>query len=126
MHVRRRARDVHAATLHSHESYIAADEGRTFSRLLEEVSLPLGRGDVFVLYTDGISEAMNEAGECFGDARLADVVGQHADLPSDELRERILREIGLFAGDAAQHDDMTMVLLRLEQPGGAMPRALSA
>jgi sigma-B regulation protein RsbU (phosphoserine phosphatase) len=102
------------------------DEGRTFSRLLEEVRLPLGRGDVFVLYTDGISEAMNAAGECFGDTRLADVVGQHADLPSDELRERILRDIGLFAGDAAQHDDMTMVLLRVEQIGGAVPTALSA
>jgi serine phosphatase RsbU (regulator of sigma subunit) len=102
------------------------DEGRTFSRLLEEVRLPLGRGDVFMLYTDGLSEAMNAAGECFGDTRLADVVGLHADLPSDELRERILRDIGLFAGDAPQHDDMTMVLLRMEQVGGALPTALSA
>ena len=45
----------------------------TFSRLLEEVTLPLGRGDLFVLYTDGISEAMNVDGDCFGDARLADL-----------------------------------------------------
>ena len=33
-----------------------------FNRLLEEVTLPLGRGDLFVLYTDGISEAMNADG----------------------------------------------------------------
>ncbi len=102
------------------------DEGRTFSRLLEEATLPLGRGDVFLLYTDGISEAMNAAGEFFGDNRLAEVVGQHADLPSDELRERILRDISVFAGDAAQHDDMTMVLLRVEEIGGAVPTAMSA
>ena len=101
------------------------DEGRTFSRLLEEVTLPLGRGDVFLLYTDGISEAMNDGGECFGDTRLAELVRQHADLPSDELRERILRDIGTFAGEAAQQDDMTMVLLRVEKIG-VMEKELSA
>jgi serine phosphatase RsbU (regulator of sigma subunit) len=98
------------------------DEGReTFERLLEEVTLPLGPGDLFMLYTDGLSEAMNLQGECFGDARLAELVGAHADLPEDELRERILRELGAFAGDAAQHDDMTMVLLRVDaaaEPAG--------
>jgi serine phosphatase RsbU (regulator of sigma subunit) len=91
------------------------DEGRTFTRLLEEVTLPLGTGDLFVLYTDGMSEAMNAHGDCFGDARLADVVGSHADLPADELRERILRDLEAFAGSAAQHDDMTMVLLRVDE-----------
>jgi sigma-B regulation protein RsbU (phosphoserine phosphatase) len=102
------------------------DEGRTFSRLLEEVTLPLGPGDLFLLYTDGISEAMNVDGDCFGDARLAELVGEHADLPSDELRERILRDIGAFAGEAPQHDDMTMVLLRVEAIAGAVEAPLSA
>jgi sigma-B regulation protein RsbU (phosphoserine phosphatase) len=101
------------------------DEGRTFSRLLEEVTLPIGPGDVFLLYTDGISEAMNDTGECFGDVRLAELVGQHADLPSDELRERILRDVGTFAGSAAQQDDMTMVLLRVEDIG-VMEKELTA
>jgi sigma-B regulation protein RsbU (phosphoserine phosphatase) len=91
------------------------DEGRTFTRLLEEVTLPLGPGDLFVLYTDGMSEAMNPEGDCFGDARLAEVIGAHADLPSDELRERILRDIEGFAGSAPQHDDMTMVLVRVDE-----------
>jgi sigma-B regulation protein RsbU (phosphoserine phosphatase) len=91
------------------------DEGRTFTRLLEEMTLPLGPGDVFVLYTDGMSEAMNSDGDCFGDARLADVVGAHADLPADELRERILRDVDGFTGSAPQHDDMTMVLLRVDE-----------
>jgi sigma-B regulation protein RsbU (phosphoserine phosphatase) len=95
------------------------DEGRTFSRLLEEATLSLTPGDVFLLYTDGISEAMNVDGECFGDTRLAELVGQHADLPPDELRERILRDISAFAGQASQHDDMTMVLLRVEQMAAA-------
>ena len=89
------------------------DNGERFDSLLEEVTLPIGAGDLFVLYTDGITEAMNAAGECFGDGRLAILAAQHADLPFDELRERILRDIGTFVGSSPQQDDMTMVLVRV-------------
>jgi sigma-B regulation protein RsbU (phosphoserine phosphatase) len=100
------------------------DGGQTFTRLLEEVTLPLGPGDLFVLYTDGMSEAMNPDGDCFGDARLAALIGAHPDLAADELRERILRDIGAFAGTAAQHDDMTMVLLRVDEVVEAVTAAV--
>ena len=90
------------------------DTGDIFSRTLEELTLPLGAGDLFLLYTDGISEAMNAEGDYFGDARLADLAQLHADLSSDELSARILGEVKAFAGTAAQHDDMTMVLLKIE------------
>ena len=85
-----------------------------FERLLEEQTIPLRDGDLYTLYTDGISEAMNEADECFGDDRLGRLLEEHADLPSEELRERVLREIAAFVGGAAQHDDMTMILLRID------------
>ena len=91
------------------------DLGDTFDRLLEEVTIPLGRGDLFVLYTDGISEAMNSQGDCFGDQRLVELAQRNADLASDDLRERILTEVHTFAGDAAQHDDMTMVLVKINE-----------
>jgi serine phosphatase RsbU (regulator of sigma subunit) len=102
------------------------DEGQMFERLLDEVTLPLAPGDLFVLYTDGMSEAMNPEGDCFGDSRLADVVGQHPDMPSEELRERILRDVGAFAGSAAQHDDMTMVFLRVDEDDVSGDRPLQA
>ena len=89
------------------------DTGDLFSRTLDELTLPLGSGDLFLLYTDGISEAMNVAGDCFGDARLADLACLHADLASDDLRDCILGEVRTFAGAASQHDDMTMVLLKI-------------
>ena len=92
---------------------LALDTGDMFNRLLEEVTLPLGSGDLFLLYTDGISEAMNVAGDCFGDARLADLAREHADLGSNDLRERILDEVRRFAGDAALLDDMTMVFVKV-------------
>jgi serine phosphatase RsbU (regulator of sigma subunit) len=90
------------------------DKGEMFERLLEEETIPLHRGDLYVFFTDGISEAMNAADDCFGEQRLARLVEDHAHLPSDELRTRVLDEIAAFVGGAPQHDDMTMILLRVE------------
>ena len=85
--------------------------------LLEEATINLTPGDLFVFYTDGISEAMNEGDDCFGEGRLGQLVEDHADLSSGELRERILRDIESFVGTAPQHDDMTMILLKIEEVG---------
>jgi len=100
------------------------DNGERFSALLEEVSIPLVPGDLFMLFTDGLSEQMNPGEELFGEARLGELIEQHRDLPFDELRERIVREVRAFAAGAAQHDDMTFILLRIEDvPEGAGARA---
>jgi phosphoserine phosphatase RsbU/P len=97
------------------------DNGEMFERLLEEETMPIQDGDIFLFFTDGISEAMNAADDCFGEERLGRIVEEHAHLPSDQLRERILREIAAFVGDAPQHDDMTMILLRIDQVVTAAP-----
>ena len=93
------------------------DNGEMFDRLLVEQTIPLTSGDLYVLFTDGISEAMNADDDCFGEARLAKLLEDHADLPADELRERVLRDVEAFAGGAPQHDDMTMILIRVEDIG---------
>jgi serine phosphatase RsbU (regulator of sigma subunit) len=90
------------------------DNGEMFERLLEEQTIPLRTGDLYLFFTDGISEAMNVGDDCFGEQRLATLVEEHAHLAADELRERVLREIAAFVGDAPQHDDMTMILLKVE------------
>jgi serine phosphatase RsbU (regulator of sigma subunit) len=90
-----------------------------FEALLEEDTIELGLGDVIVLYTDGITEAMNSDSDLFGDARLGSIVEEHGHLESGELRERILREIEAFVGGADQHDDMTMILLKVEAVAAA-------
>jgi serine phosphatase RsbU (regulator of sigma subunit) len=90
------------------------DDGQRFNGLLEEATLSLGPGDLFLFYTDGLTEAMDVDGNCFGDERLGALVREHADMPFEELRERILREIAIFSGAADQQDDMTMLLLKVE------------
>jgi phosphoserine phosphatase RsbU/P len=91
------------------------DGGELFERLLTEVSLPLHCGDVLMLFTDGISEAMNADSDMFGEERLATLVGEHGHLPTEELRERVLRDIDAFVAGAPQHDDMTMILMKFEE-----------
>jgi serine phosphatase RsbU (regulator of sigma subunit) len=86
-----------------------------FEELLEEHRIDLSIGDVIVLYTDGITEAMNSASDLFGEARLSSIIEEHGHLDSGELRERILREIESFVAGADQHDDMTMILVKVEK-----------
>jgi phosphoserine phosphatase RsbU/P len=86
-----------------------------FDELLVEDCIDLSVGDVVVFYTDGITEAMNPQSDLFGEGRLGRIVEEHGHLDSTELRERILREIESFVGGADQHDDMTMILLKVEE-----------
>jgi sigma-B regulation protein RsbU (phosphoserine phosphatase) len=100
------------------------DNGEMFERHLVEETIPLQPGDLYLLFTDGISEAMNARDDLFGEWRLGQLVETHAHLPSEELRERVLREIAAFVGDAPQHDDMTMILLKIDD--GAHPTTIHA
>jgi sigma-B regulation protein RsbU (phosphoserine phosphatase) len=90
------------------------DGGEVFEQLLEEDTIPLQAGDLCLFFTDGITEAMNEGDDFFGEARLARVIEDHSHLATDELRERVLHEVTAFVGAAAQHDDMTMILLKID------------
>jgi serine phosphatase RsbU (regulator of sigma subunit) len=103
------------------------DDGTMFDNILKEQTISLAPGDLVVWFTDGISETMNEAFDCFGEERLAQVVEQYAHLPFDQLRSYILAELRAFAGGADQHDDMTMILMKIEPatPLPAEPQATS-
>ena len=87
-----------------------------FESLLEEHTLPLTPGDVIVFYTDGITEAMNVDDDLFGDDALGRVVCRHRELDAAGIRERVLRDVHAFVGAAEPHDDMTMVIVKVEDP----------
>ena len=92
---------------------LGLDAGDRFEQVLEEAEEPLHSGDVFVFFTDGLSEAMNERAELFGERRLRDLIERSEALGSDQLKEAILAEIRAFVGEAAPHDDMTLVVLKV-------------
>ncbi len=92
---------------------LALDRGSQFEKILEEESIPLVPGDLFLFFTDGVTEAMNDRSELFGDDRLRGIMEDNADLSMEELREKMVDEVFNFAGGAVQHDDMTMVLVKV-------------
>ena len=72
----------------------------------------LDEGDLLVLCTDGIVEAMNPAGEQYGVAGLRRAVEQNAVLPAEELVAAVRNDLTHFVGTARQHDDQTLLLLQ--------------
>ena len=74
--------------------------------------LTLAEGDVLVAYTDGISEAMNAADEEWGEERLMDAVRTNRAANARTLIDRLMASADGFAAGAAQHDDMTLLVVR--------------
>ncbi|HXC49054.1 MAG TPA: SpoIIE family protein phosphatase [Candidatus Sulfotelmatobacter sp.] len=79
----------------------------------EVKKIAVGPGDVLVIYTDGVTEAPNDAGEEFGESRLMKIVRAHPQLPVKEMLSVILDEVQQFSG-ASQADDLTLVIARAQ------------
>lgn len=78
----------------------------------ETKTVPLARGDVLVLYTDGVTEAQDAENTLFGDDRLLGVVRARAGENAPEIQSAILDSIRAFVGDAPQFDDITLLTLK--------------
>ncbi len=78
-----------------------------------EASVAVGPGDVLLGYTDGVSECMNPGEEEWGEEKLIDLLRRDRDLSSADLVARIMREADAFANGAKQHDDMTLILMKV-------------
>jgi len=94
------------------------EAGGTVLGLLPQVPyrqavLALESGDLLVIYTDGVSEAMNPAGEEWGEERMMKSIQGCDGLGAAETIERLMRSADDFASGAQQHDDMTLVVLRV-------------
>ena len=79
----------------------------------EEQTLDLLPGDILVAFTDGISEAMNAAEDEWGEDRMIAEAQADADPNATELLHRLFRAADAFAAGAPQHDDMTMLVMRI-------------
>jgi sigma-B regulation protein RsbU (phosphoserine phosphatase) len=83
----------------------------------EQETVQLDPGDTIVIFSDGVSEALNSAGEEFGDARLLDAVQTAGPLGAQGLVERVVGAVRTFTRGAAQSDDITVMVARYS--GGA-------
>ena len=74
----------------------------------------LAPGDLLVLYTDGVTEALNSEDEPFGEERLKEAIVESRDLPAERLKEEIYGRVTEFQGDQPQFDDLTLVVLKVK------------
>ncbi len=80
----------------------------------EECRLTLEPGDVYVFFSDGITEAANTQGEFFGEERLKAVVENSHENPASEILNSILMAVDLFSSGAKQSDDQTIVVVKVQ------------
>jgi len=92
---------------------LGLEKGPQFQSFLEEHELSLQSGDVLTFYTDGFSEATNEAGEEFGEDRLEKVIARSKQLSANGVIQHVVRSVKTFVGNHPQHDDMTMVVVKV-------------
>jgi len=71
--------------------------------------------DVVVLYTDGVVEAVNASGEMYGFDRFLAAIGEGRSLPSEALLSGLVHEVERFVGGVEQHDDITIVIVKVEE-----------
>ena len=80
--------------------------------LYEERPIYIARGDMFCLYTDGVTETENAHGSQFETDRLIDLLKRHRDLSAAELGATIIDTVNSFARDGAPSDDLTLVIVK--------------
>ncbi len=78
-------------------------------------STHMKKGDLLVLYTDGIPEAMNEQGEFYGENRLVQQLLQHRSKSPKEISQLVLEDVQVFNSSGAQSDDKTLVVIKRNQ-----------
>lgn len=81
-----------------------------------DLDFSMNTGDILVVYTDGVTEALNQNGEQFGKARLMEIIQQNYNKTSAEIQECVMDELIRFIGTKQRNDDITVFVLKREKP----------
>jgi sigma-B regulation protein RsbU (phosphoserine phosphatase) len=92
---------------------LGLEKGPIFSSIIEEQKVGIRSGDIFIFYTDGVSEAMNKEKSEFGEHRLQHILRNHHHLLADDLVKIIQQRVNDFVGNTPQHDDLTMIIIKI-------------
>jgi phosphoserine phosphatase RsbU/P len=92
---------------------LGLNSGELFDRTLELEKITLGAGDLLILYSDGISEAMNESREEYGEMRLQAVASRADGMSASKVKDLILGDVRSFLGRTPPQDDQTLVVVKV-------------
>lgn len=93
---------------------VGIERGIVFDKSLVEEEVKLNPGQTYAFFTDGVTEAMNERNELFGDENLNTILKNKTNARSIEIINEIWSSIKTFRGDAEVNDDMTMVVVKVK------------
>ncbi len=93
---------------------LGLDKGPVFDSMLQEQEISLSSGDLVLQFTDGITEAMNEERDEFGDDRLKDAIRKYAHLKVNDFLLELDKEIRNFTRGFTQSDDITAVVIKVK------------
>lgn len=91
---------------------VGIDSGDVFDRVLADATVTLAPGDGILLYTDGVTEALDRHEAEFGLPRLIQALQTNVPKGAEATVKNIAGEVREFAGDAPQHDDITLIFIR--------------
>jgi sigma-B regulation protein RsbU (phosphoserine phosphatase) len=91
---------------------LGLERGPVFEQELEEIRRPLRSDSLFVFYSDGLTEAMNDREIPFGEETVYDIVRSKRSLPAQQLQQTILTAVEQYRGKAEQNDDLTVVVVK--------------
>lgn len=92
---------------------LGLEKGDVFERTLKEEEIKIKSNQIFAFFSDGITEAMNEKNELFGEDKLTEILKGKSTNRSSEVMQNVWNEIKLFKGNAQPNDDMTMVIVKV-------------
>jgi serine phosphatase RsbU (regulator of sigma subunit) len=92
---------------------LGLERGEIFAQNIQEQTLAINSGDVLVFYTDGFTEAMNRQNDEFGESRMMEILSNGVRVSSQETIFQIRHAVQSFIGNVSQHDDMTMVVVKV-------------
>ncbi len=93
---------------------LGLEQGKIFSQIIEEITIQLKPNDLFLFYTDGIVEARNKYQEEFGELHLLEETSSIAQLSTQDIRKRLVKQVQAFEGVAKPHDDLTLVVVKIK------------
>ncbi|MEP7272567.1 MAG: PP2C family protein-serine/threonine phosphatase, partial [Acidobacteriota bacterium] len=92
---------------------LGLNSGEVFNRALTVETIQLAPRDKLFLYSDGITEAMNEQRDEYGEERLMEVAARVDDLDAEQTRDAVLKDVSAFLGATPPQDDQTLVIVEV-------------
>lgn len=94
---------------------LGLEKGHIFNTNLKESKLELGKDNLFVFYSDGLTETMNDKFEEYGESNLLNFIKNNLSLSPEELKISLLEEIYSYRKLLEPHDDLTLVIIKHKQ-----------